>query len=179
MLGNDGVALGRRADNFDSPLDDNRHPASGISLFEEDLPGFGPPPPAIGSETLDLRRIKRRKHLVGLVPGIGHVYSCSTVSVRLEFDLVNVTPAPILAGFEGLDDGVVAGMEVLGRVFIPGRVAAADVSAGQAESKVYPGVPRFKAVFAATRAGADIVNLTKVFTLRHCSFSSRLTHYDC
>lgn len=42
-------------------------------------------------------------------------------------------------------------VKVLGSVFILGVIAAADVSASEAETKVHPGVAHFKAFFATFR----------------------------
>ncbi len=40
------------------------------------------------------------------------------LSRRLEHDLVNVAPAPVFTGLEGLDNGMAGRMEMPGSVFI-------------------------------------------------------------
>ena len=58
-------------------------------------------------------------------------------------DLVDIAPAPIFTGLEGLDDRVVSGVEVLGGMFVLRGIAAADVPALGAEAQVYPRIPDF------------------------------------
>jgi hypothetical protein len=50
----------------------------------------------------------------------------------VQYDLVNVAPAPILTGLEGAHDGMAGAMEMFGGVFAGGLVATADVAALQA-----------------------------------------------
>ena len=54
------------------------------------------------------------------------------LSRRLEHDLVDVTPAPVFTGLEGLDDRVIGRVEMLCGVLVLRGVAAADVSTDQA-----------------------------------------------
>src|SRR6266567_7666994 len=76
-----------------------------------------------------------------------------TQSGRLEIDLVDVAPDPVLALFEGLDDRVIGGLEVLGRVAVGRLVAAAYVSAGATEAQVDPATAGFEALLATVGAG--------------------------
>jgi hypothetical protein len=62
---------------------------------------------------------------------------------EVEFDLVDVTPAPGFAGFERTHDGVFRAMEVFGGVFVFRRIAAADVSTFEAQTKMDPGIAHF------------------------------------
>jgi hypothetical protein len=62
------------------------------------------------------------------------------LSGRLQIDLVDIAPDPILARLEGLYDGVVGGVEVPGGVFVLGVVAATDVAAGEADAQVHPAI---------------------------------------
>jgi hypothetical protein len=70
-------------------------------------------------------------------------------SVFFEHDFVDVAPIPAFAGFQGLDDGVFAGVEVFGGMLVFRGVAAADVAAGEAEAEVHPAVTHLEALFAA------------------------------
>jgi hypothetical protein len=75
-----------------------------------------------------------------------------------DLDLVDITPHPVLSRFNGANDGVVRGMEVTGRVFVFGRIAAADVAALETHTKVNPAVADFEAVFAAFGGRPNVVN---------------------
>ena len=70
---------------------------------------------------------------------------------RLEKQLINVTPAPILARLERLDHGMVRRMKMLCRVSILRIVAAADVTARDAKSQMNPPVARFQTLFTTVR----------------------------
>jgi hypothetical protein len=50
----------------------------------------------------------------------------------VQYDLVNVAPAPILTGLEGAHDGMAGAMEMFGGMFTGRLVATADVAALQA-----------------------------------------------
>ena len=52
---------------------------------------------------------------------------------------VHVTPAPVLARFEGLDDRMAARKIMFSRVAIRRRIAAANVAACQAQTQMHPG----------------------------------------
>ena len=62
------------------------------------------------------------------------------VGALLEVDhkLVNVAPAPALAGLDGTHDRVFGGVEMLGGVLVFGGVAAGDVPAEQALAEMHP-----------------------------------------
>src|SRR5216117_4605412 len=57
---------------------------------------------------------------------------------RFDEEIVHVAVAPVLAVFQALDDGVFGLVIVLGGVFVGRLIAAADVSALNAEPQVYP-----------------------------------------
>jgi hypothetical protein len=82
----------------------------------------------------------------------------------LEHDLVDVTPAPVFAGLEGLDNRVVGRVEMPGRMLVFRRVAAADVSTNEALAQMHPGVANFQTILAAVCAGGDISYLVKMST---------------
>jgi hypothetical protein len=87
-------------------------------------------------------------------------------SVRpLKHDLVDVAPAPVFAGLEGLNNWVVGRVEMLCRMLVFRRVAAADVPTNKALAQMYPGVASFQAVLAAVCAGCDLSYLIKMGAL--------------
>jgi hypothetical protein len=84
---------------------------------------------------------------------------------KLKPKLVNITPAPVLSRLKGLDDRVVGGMEMPGRVFILRVVTAAHMATGEAEAQVDPGVTGFQAILAAVGTGGDVSYLVEMRTL--------------
>jgi hypothetical protein len=50
----------------------------------------------------------------------------------IQYDLVNIAPAPTLTGLEGAHDRMAGAMEMFGGVFAGGLIATADVAALQA-----------------------------------------------
>jgi hypothetical protein len=50
----------------------------------------------------------------------------------IQYDIINIAPAPTLTAFEGAHDGMAGAMEMFGGVFTGRLVAAADVAALQA-----------------------------------------------
>jgi hypothetical protein len=49
----------------------------------------------------------------------------------LHFGFVNVAPAPVLSGLEGLDDRMAGGVKMFSGVTIGRRIATANVPAGE------------------------------------------------
>jgi len=84
---------------------------------------------------------------------------------RLEHDLIDITPAPIFTGLEGLDNGMAARMEMFGSVLVFRRVAAANMPANKAFAQVYPRVTNFQAILAAISTGCDIPDLIEMRTI--------------
>jgi hypothetical protein len=70
-----------------------------------------------------------------------------TLPQLLHEDLIDVTPQPVFARLEGLDDRVLGSVEMLRRVFVLRTVAAADMTASFAEAKMNPRVAHFQAFF--------------------------------
>jgi hypothetical protein len=68
---------------------------------------------------------------------------------------VNITPAPVLTGLEGLYEGMVGAVEVLGGVLVLGGVAATNVPTNEADPQMHPGVSTCQAFLTAMRAGCD------------------------
>jgi hypothetical protein len=65
---------------------------------------------------------------------------------RLEEQLVDVAPGPVLTRLEGLNDRVVGGVEMPCGVLVLRIVTAADVSTGETETQVHPAISNFQAV---------------------------------
>src|SRR5258706_15123227 len=72
-----------------------------------------------------------------------------SLSPELHRDLVDITPAPVLAALERGDDRMLRRMVVLGRMLVLRVVATADVAAGPAQAKVHPGIADCEALLAA------------------------------
>ena len=88
---------------------------------------------------------------------------------RVKIHLVDEAPAPVLAGFERLHDGVLRGTKMLRRVPIRRIVAAANVPADHAEPKMYPLRADPEAVFAAVGARGDLAYLIEMRAAPHGS----------
>jgi hypothetical protein len=54
--------------------------------------------------------------------------------MEIKFDLVEITPPPVLARLEGLHDRMISCLEMLRCMLVLRGVAAADMAAGQAEA---------------------------------------------
>jgi hypothetical protein len=88
----------------------------------------------------------------------------TTAISKIQFDFVDVAPAPAFPWFYGAHDGVLGLVEVFGGVFSFRGVAAADVSAGEAHAQMNPAVTGLEALFAATGMWKHILNLVEVGT---------------
>lgn len=90
-----------------------------------------------------------------------------SLSVGDEHKQVNVAPAPVLARLEGLHDGVLGRVEVLGGMLVLGGVTAADMPTLATESQMHPGITRCQAFFAAVRRpGRYVPDLVEMITFR-------------
>ena len=85
-------------------------------------------------------------------------------SSRLEHHLIDVTPDPVLTRLEGLDNRVVGRMEMLGGVLILRIVTAPDMSTGETEAQVHPGISNFQTVLTSIGARCDFLYLIKMRT---------------
>jgi hypothetical protein len=63
-------------------------------------------------------------------------------------NLVDITPDPAFTGLDGANQRVLCATEVLGRVLILRRIAAADVAARQTQAEMNPCISRLAALFA-------------------------------
>src|SRR5207302_3922358 len=65
---------------------------------------------------------------------------------------------------EGLDQRVVNRVKVFGGVLVLGRVAAADVTATEAQPQVHPRIADLEAVLTAISAGRHVADLVEMAT---------------
>jgi len=85
---------------------------------------------------------------------------------RLESQLIDITPAPVLARLETAHDRMLGLVKVLGGVTVGGIVAAADVTAFETEPQMHPLVAALQAFFAPVRRlRRNVVHLGKMFAL--------------
>jgi hypothetical protein len=91
---------------------------------------------------------------------------------RLEHELVRIAPTPVLSGLEALDDRVASPVKMLCRMLVGRRIAAAHVSAAEAEPQMHPPGPGLEAFLATLRCGGlNLVDLAEMSAL-HCFRSS-------
>src|ERR1700737_356056 len=81
---------------------------------------------------------------------------------RVQRVFVYIAEAPLLAGLQRADDRVTGGVEMLGRVLVLGRVAAADVTAAHAQAQVHPGIAHRHALLAALRPRRDSLHVLQM-----------------
>jgi hypothetical protein len=87
---------------------------------------------------------------------------------KIQFDFIHKTPAPILAGLNGLHDRVLRVMKVFSGVLVFRRVAATHMTTLHAEAQMYPGVAGFQTLLAAVRsAWLDVVNMIQMCASVH------------
>ena len=62
---------------------------------------------------------------------------------ELEFDLVDIAPAPFFTGFEGAHDRVFGGVEMLGGMPVRRRITTANMAAFHAKAEMDPAIAGF------------------------------------
>src|SRR3989442_14449661 len=77
-------------------------------------------------------------------------------SSRLEEQLVDVTPGPVLTRLEGLNDRMVGGVEMPGGVLILRIVTATDMSTGETEAQVHPRITQSQTVLTSIGARRNL-----------------------
>lgn len=105
------------------------------------------------------------------------VYGSKNRSSRLKEPLVDVAPDPLLTRLEGLNDRVVGSMEMLGGVLILRIVTATDMSTGETEAQVHPGITHFQAFLASIGAWRDLSYLIEMATVLCHVFVLSLTKW--
>jgi len=88
-------------------------------------------------------------------------------SGEIKFDLIDIAPTPAFAGLNRLHDRMIHGVEVLCRMLVLRRIAAAHMAAYHALSQVNPSVPHFDALDTRARGWFHMLNLTQVGALFH------------
>jgi len=94
-------------------------------------------------------------------------YRAEWRSGKVQFQVVDVAPAPSLTGLERLHDRVLSAVEVLGGVFVFRRVAATHMAALQAQPQVHPAVTHLQALFAALGVRSDLLDLVEMLAGLH------------
>jgi len=89
------------------------------------------------------------------------------VSGKVQFELVDVTPAPILSRLDRSHYRMLGRMEVLGSVFIFRRIATTNVPAAQTQAKVHPPVAHLQTLFTTLGMGFNVLDLIEMRTLAH------------
>jgi hypothetical protein len=74
---------------------------------------------------------------------------------RSDINLIDIAPTPILARLFGLHNGMPCFLEMLGGVFPPRRIAAADVATNQAGPQMDPRPPQLQTFLTAFGPGLD------------------------
>jgi hypothetical protein len=73
--------------------------------------------------------------------------------------VVHITPAPIFAWLERLDNWVLRLVKMFGCMLVLGRITAAHVPALQAKTQVHPAVAHFQTLLATLAARLHFMNL--------------------
>src|ERR1700730_3142943 len=74
---------------------------------------------------------------------------------QIEQQFIDIAPAPPLRRIVTVDDGMMGGVKMLGRVFVRRVVTTADVTATAADPHMQPLAAAFEAFLAAERARRD------------------------
>src|ERR1700722_12563463 len=94
---------------------------------------------------------------------------------KIEHRFVDVTPAPSLRRIVALDDRVLGGVIMLGRVTVRRLVATAHMAAGAADPQMHPDVAGLETLLAAEGARRHVANGRRMRAgLRHLGGADRL-----
>jgi hypothetical protein len=85
-------------------------------------------------------------------------------SSRFEHHLIDVTPDPVLSRLEGLNNRMVGRVEMPGGVLVLRIITAPDMSTGETEAQVDPGISNFQTVLTTIGARCDVLYLIKMRT---------------
>ena len=91
---------------------------------------------------------------------------------EIQHDLIDVTPSPRFTGLKRAHDGIFRRVKMHGGVFIFRRIAATDVTARHAQTKVHLGIPDLQALLTTTAVWPDVANRTQMRASFHSPFSS-------
>lgn len=81
---------------------------------------------------------------------------------KIDFDVIDIAPAPALRRVVTLDDGMAARLEVSTGVTVGRLIAATDMPALAAESQVYPTRSDPQAFLATKRTRGDDLDLMRM-----------------
>jgi hypothetical protein len=104
---------------------------------------------------------------VGTATVVSVLLFYSFQSIQLQLDIVDIAPPPRLARLQRSHDRMVGGVEVFGRMFVFGRITAADMSAFQAQTQMDPAVAHLKAFLAAASVRLHVLDLIEVRARLH------------
>jgi hypothetical protein len=75
---------------------------------------------------------------------------------------VYITPSPVLTRLKRLHNGMLGLMKMFGGMFVPGRIAAPNMTADQTFSQVDPGIAHLQAFFTTLAAWFHIADFIYV-----------------
>lgn len=111
----------------------------------------------------------------------GMIGKATIGAATLDVCPIDVTPSPGFPRFVRLHHRMIGLMEMGGRVLPLGRIAAADVTAGQAHTQLHPRHTFFQAFLAAIGSGRNVLYRIQMRTIDgHCvpSFLIATVHLD-
>jgi hypothetical protein len=83
-------------------------------------------------------------------------------SREVQLKLIDIAPAPTLAGLKRLHDRMCGVMKVLRRMFVFRGIATAHVPALEAQPQMNPTIPHFQTLLTPASARRDLPNLIKM-----------------
>jgi hypothetical protein len=122
---------------------------------------------------MDTREIVQDERSMSILAVPGEPLLCRSKRAVANFSrshLIDVAPHPGFAGLDGTNQRVLGVMEMLGRVLILRRIAAADVATFETKAQMNPGVASLHAILTNVLVGLRHVNLIGVFALHNSPF---------
>src|SRR5260370_1692537 len=103
------------------------------------------------------------------LPGIFFRYPCDVYRItnrssKLEHELVDVTPTPVFTRLEGLDNGVVGRVKMLGGMLILRIVTATDMPAFETEAQGNPAISNLQTILTAICPRVNFFYLITIHT---------------
>src|SRR5260370_34045 len=139
-----------------------RESASPARATQASPPHTSPPPPLRDTGRSISPRYAAELFLFEVSSQYKCVWKVKNRSSRLEHNLIDVTPDPILSRLEGLNDRMVGRVEMPGGVLVLRIVTAAYMSTRETEAQVYPGISDFQTVLTSIGARCDVLYLIKM-----------------
>jgi hypothetical protein len=85
----------------------------------------------------------------------------------LNLDLIHIAPAPFFSGFKGLNDRMMRGMEMLGRVAIGRTVATPDMTTGKTKPQMDPAAAGLETILATCGGRCYLLDFRDMLTPGH------------